>query len=158
MKDFASLDRIKYRRWWAVYIADMRHLQSSNDPEDKKVCDAFMAGDFSCQTTDIPGTQESRRIVQLRTVGVLKVSLPMKTAGQDTFLLPQFFVRYLKRCLPKQHHQHEGFISFQSMLSFSETEVPFQNMITGQIFPNEITESLESFEQVGSEMYKEFVT
>ena len=31
-------------------------------------------------------------------------------------------------------------------------------MITGQIFPNEITESLESFEQVGSEMYKEFVT
>ena len=31
-------------------------------------------------------------------------------------------------------------------------------MMRGQIFPNEITESLESFEQVGSEMHKAFVT
>ena len=58
MKDFASLDRIKYRRWWAIYIADI--LQSSSDPEDKKVWDAFMAGDFSCQKTDIPGTAIGR--------------------------------------------------------------------------------------------------
>ena len=47
---------------------------------------------------------------------------------------------------------------FERQLYFSETEVPFQNMLTGQIFLNEITESLESFEQVGSEMFKEFVT
>ena len=73
--------------------------------------------------------------------------------------------------LPKQHHQLNAFCAdrqnkmvsshlkvFEIYLSFSETEVPFQNMITGQIFPNEITESLESFEQVGSEMYKDFVT
>ena len=74
---------------------------SCSDTEDKKVWDAFRAGDFSCQKTDIPGMaidrdhageQESRRIVKLRTVGVLKVLLLMKTAGQDT-LLPQFFVR-----------------------------------------------------------------
>ena len=60
MKDFASLDRIKYRRWWAIYIADMRHLQISNDPEDKKVWDAFMDGDFSCQKSEIPGTSIGR--------------------------------------------------------------------------------------------------
>ena len=74
-------------------------------------------------------------------------------------------------CLPKQHHQLNAFCTdrqnkrvssllkvFERRLSFSETEVPFQNMITGKIFPNEIAESLESFEQVGSEMYKECVT
>ena len=111
MKDFASLDRIKYRRWWSAYIANMRHLQSSSDPEDKKVWDAFMAGDFSCQKTDIPGTvigrdhagdQENYKIKNRGEGGgrgVLKVLLPMKIAGQDTFLLPQFFVRYLKRCI-----------------------------------------------------------
>ena len=32
MKDFANIARI---RWWAVYIAG--RLQSSSDPEDKKV-------------------------------------------------------------------------------------------------------------------------
>ena len=58
--ELMSLDRIKYRWWWAVYIADIRHLQSSSDPEDKKVSDAFMAGDFSCQKTDIPGTAIGR--------------------------------------------------------------------------------------------------
>ena len=38
----------------------MRHLQSSSDPEDKNVWDVFMAGDFSCQKTDIPGTAIGR--------------------------------------------------------------------------------------------------
>ena len=60
MRDFASLGRIKYRRWWAVYIADMRHLQNSSDPEDKMVWDAFIAGDFSCQKSDTPGTAIGR--------------------------------------------------------------------------------------------------
>ena len=73
--------------------------------------------------------------------------------------------------LPKQHRQLNAFYTdrqnkrvssilkvFERQLSFSETEVPFQNMIPGQIFPNEITVSLKSFEQVGNEMYKEFVT
>ena len=55
----AAEERIRYRRWRAVYTADMRPLQSSSDPEDK-VWDAFMAGDFSCQKTDIPGTAIGR--------------------------------------------------------------------------------------------------
>ena len=36
------------------------YLQSSSDPGDKNVSDAFMAGDFSCQKTDIPGTAIDR--------------------------------------------------------------------------------------------------
>ena len=31
IKDFTSLDRIKYRRWSAVYLADMQHLKQSGD-------------------------------------------------------------------------------------------------------------------------------
>lgn len=37
IKDFSSLDRIKYRRWSAVYLADMLFLKESDDEEDRKV-------------------------------------------------------------------------------------------------------------------------
>ena len=60
MQDFTSIDRIKYRRWWAVYIADMRHLQTSTNIEDRKIWDAFMAGDFSCQKSEVPVTSIGR--------------------------------------------------------------------------------------------------
>ena len=49
IKDFASLNRIKYRRWSAVYLADMHHLENSEDEEDRKVWQSFSNGDFSCQ-------------------------------------------------------------------------------------------------------------
>ena len=45
MKDFVSMHRIKYRRMWAVYIADMTKLQT----EDLEVWDCFVQGNFSCQ-------------------------------------------------------------------------------------------------------------
>ena len=38
IKDFSSLDRNKYRRWSAVYLADMYHLKGSDNVEDQKVC------------------------------------------------------------------------------------------------------------------------
>ena len=38
----------------------MIHLQISNDPEDKKVWDAFMDSDFSSQKSEIPGTSIGR--------------------------------------------------------------------------------------------------
>ena len=60
IKDFASLDRIKYRRWSAVYLADMHHLENSEDEEDRKVWQSFSNGDFSCQKSDIPGTAIGR--------------------------------------------------------------------------------------------------
>ena len=41
---------------WAVYIADMRHLEQ----DDPAVWSAFLEGDFCCQKTDIPGTAIGR--------------------------------------------------------------------------------------------------
>ena len=50
IQDFCSMNRIKYRRMWTVYIADMRSLDTSS-PE---VWEAFMDGDFSVQMSEIP--------------------------------------------------------------------------------------------------------
>ena len=52
IQDFCSMNRIKYRRMWTVYIADMRSLQTSS-PE---VWEAFMDGDFSIQKSEISAT------------------------------------------------------------------------------------------------------
>ena len=60
IKDFSSLDRIKDRRWSAVYLADMHHLKESDDEEDQKVWQAFKNGDFSCQNSTIHGTAIGR--------------------------------------------------------------------------------------------------
>ena len=71
IKDFTSFDRIKYRRWSAVYLTDMLSLKDSDDLEDRKVWQAFSNGDFSYQKSVIPGTairrdhcgeQENRKI------------------------------------------------------------------------------------------------
>ena len=76
----------------------MHPLQSSSDPEDK-VWDTFMAGNISCQKTDIPGTAIGRdhageqENCKIKNRGGIK---GITTARQDTFLLPQFFVRNLK--------------------------------------------------------------
>ena len=43
--DFASMDRINYRRYTATYIADMRHLQD----HDKETWNYFKEGNFCCQ-------------------------------------------------------------------------------------------------------------
>ena len=43
IQDFCSMNRIKYRRMWTVYIADMRSLETSS----LEVWEAFMDGDFS---------------------------------------------------------------------------------------------------------------
>ena len=65
------MDIIKYRRWSAVYFADMHYLESSEDEKDQKVWQSLSNGDFSCQKSDILGTainpdhtgeQESKKI------------------------------------------------------------------------------------------------
>ena len=60
VKDFTSFDRIKYRRWSAVYLTDMFSLKDRDDLEDRKVWQAFSNGDFSCQRSVIPGTAIGR--------------------------------------------------------------------------------------------------
>ena len=50
MKDFVSMDRIKYRRMWAVYIPDRHNLEE----EHSGVWDMFIDGPFSVQKKEIP--------------------------------------------------------------------------------------------------------
>ena len=54
--DFASMDRINYRRYAALYIADMRHLKEN----DKETWNYFRKGNFCCQTNSIPFTAIGR--------------------------------------------------------------------------------------------------
>ena len=50
MQDFIRMDRIKYRRMWAVYIADMINFET----DEPDVWESFMQGNFSCQKSEIP--------------------------------------------------------------------------------------------------------
>ena len=56
MKDFCSMDHIKHRRMWAVYITDMKQLQYDH-PEIWK---HFYDGYFSIQKSMVPGTAIGR--------------------------------------------------------------------------------------------------
>ena len=52
MQDCTSMNRIKYRRMFTAYIADMKYLQSS-DPDIWK---HFLSGEFTIQKSRIPFT------------------------------------------------------------------------------------------------------
>ena len=56
MQDFVSMNRMKYRRIWAVYIADMTKLQT----EVPEVWDSFIQGNFCCKKGELPGTALSK--------------------------------------------------------------------------------------------------
>ena len=56
MQDMVSMNRIKYRRMWAVYLADMVQLEK----DDPDIWKSFMEGNFSCQKSDIQGTAIGR--------------------------------------------------------------------------------------------------
>ena len=51
MQDFISMACIRYRRMWAVYIADMIKLET----DEPDVWESFMKGNFSCQKSKFPG-------------------------------------------------------------------------------------------------------
>ena len=51
MKDIISMDRIKYKKGFLVYLADMKNLQNSNEDIFKY----FMEGNFSVQKSPISG-------------------------------------------------------------------------------------------------------
>lgn len=50
------MNRIKYRRMWAVYLADMVQLEK----DEPDIWKSFMEGNFSCQKSDIQGTAIGR--------------------------------------------------------------------------------------------------
>ena len=46
---------------------------------------------------------------------------------------------------------------FEIHLNLSDKEVLFFNMITGQIFPDDVFKSIVSFEDIGEDLYRQFV-
>ena len=56
MQDLVSMNRIKYRRMWAVYLADMVQLEK----DEPDIWKSFIEGNFSCQKSDIQGTAIGR--------------------------------------------------------------------------------------------------
>ena len=102
----------------------MRHLQSSSDTEDKKVLDAFIAGDFSCQKTDIPdtaigrdyaGEQENCKIKNCG--GIEGITTNENSRTRHLLVAPilcpisevMLKIRGAISSLPKQHHQLNAF-------------------------------------------------
>ena len=186
IKDFSSLDRIKYRRWSAVYLADMYHLRESDNVEDQKVWKAFENGDFSCQKTNISetaigrdhcGEQENKKIKNRGGITGITMNENSRTryflaAPVLASLTDQMFNlggHIGKRSAGKHHQLSNAYINRQSKcvksllpvlqehLSFSEVSSPFTNIITGQIYSEKITEDLLSFEETGNKVYKQFV-
>ena len=62
------MDRIKYRRMWAVYIADMIKLET----DEPNVWELFMQDYFNCQKSKIPGTALNRDQAGEPVVGLLE--------------------------------------------------------------------------------------
>ena len=54
--DFASMNRINYRRYAATYVADMCQLQK----DDKDTWNYFVEGNFCCQKNEISFTAIGR--------------------------------------------------------------------------------------------------
>ena len=82
MQDFLSMDRIKYRRMWAVYIADMIKLET----DEPDVWETFMQGNFSCQKNKIPGTALGRDHAGEQVNKILKIcgGITAKTSKENS--------------------------------------------------------------------------
>ena len=178
IKDFTSFDRIKYRRWSAVYLTDMFSLKDSNDLEDQKVWQAFSNGDFSCQRSVIPGTaigrdhcgeQKNRKIKNRG--GINSRTRHFLAAPVLASITDQMFDLggHITRSSTKHHQLNNAYIRrqneavnslvqvFEEHLSFSEISSPFMNIITGQIYSDQITEDMLCFEKTGNMVYKQFI-
>ena len=185
IKDFTSFDRIKYRRWSAVYLTDMFSLKDSDDLEDRKVWQAFSNGDFSCQKSAIPGTaigrdhcgeQENRKIKNRG--GIKGITMNPNSRTRHFLAVPvlasitdQMFDLggHITRSTTKHHQLNNAYIRRQNEavnsllqvleehLSFSEISSPFMNIITGQIYSDQITEDMLCFEKTGNMVYKQFI-
>ena len=159
--DFASMDRINYRRLSAVYLADMRHLENT----DKETWKYFMEGNFCCQKNNIPYTaigrdhagEQENKILKGRG-GVSGQSSNSNSANRYFMTAPilsQIHSEMLRAggatgSSPKSHHQLgsaytqrqnrwvisllQTFERHKVTLSMSEEEEAFCNIITGQSF------------------------
>ena len=183
-KDLCAMDRIKYRRMWVVYIADMKQLQYDY-PE---VWKQFSEGEFSVQKSMIPGTAIGRDHAEEQEVGKLKSRGGIKgITRNENSRIRHFLVAPILSVITEEmesmgngqqleknrklHHQlNLTYTAFQnkrvtSLLEFLENhnfelfpeENVLKNVMTGQVYPDMICKDILSVEKIGDELYNEFV-
>ena len=178
MKDLVSMDRIKYRRMWAAYIADMRRLEE-DDPE---VWRLFMSGEFSVQKTDGYFTAIGRDHAgeqvnkDLKTRGgLLGISSNENSRTKHILISPvveeicneMSNMGGAKTSGTNKHHQFStAYTNRQNIkvvslcdilekhgLDIDETDAtPITNVVTGQVFSDEICRDMTRSDEVGDEL------
>ena len=169
LADFASMDRINYRRLAAVYVADMKHLQTS----DLETWNYFAEGNFCCQKNKIPYTaigrdhcgQQENQVLKGRG-GVSGQSINSNSTMRYFMTAPVLSQIYSKMMNAggnadensNRHHQlNNAYTSKQNQwvtsllrlfekqkvsLSTNEKDAVFYNIMTGQVFSQAIYEDL----------------
>ena len=183
MKDFISMDRIKYRKGWLVYIADMKNLEENN----KEVWEYFMKGYFSVQKSSIPGValgcdhageqvnceDKSRgglkgitRNVNARTRHYLaapivdQIANEMMTRGQANTSTSQSHHQLKDPVISRQNVRILKLVSVlqQGDLGLDKAENPsIRNLITGKVFAKEVCEQVVSCEEKGQKIYEAMI-
>ena len=181
LPDFASMDRINYRRYTATYIADMRHLQTN----DKETWNYFMDGNFCCQKNDIPFTaigrdhcgEQENKVLKGRggvagqssnsnstnryfmTAPILaQIFSDMKREGGRSGSIRKFHHQLGKAYTARQNKWITSLLqAFEKHnLSLSSSDEPFRNIITGQLFSDTIYNDLIGAYEKGKELYLVF--
>ena len=180
--DLASMNRMKYRRMLPVYISEMYFLKDNDT-----ISWNALKHDFSCQKTSIPGTaigrdhcgeQENRR---LKTRGGIRGITKNDNRRTTQFLVAPVLSYFFDEMAIKgginqatiiTHHQLnnpytqrqnkkvssllEVFERFHGLFDESN-EGPIRNMITGQLFSDDICDDILKVETIGKKMYKDFI-
>ena len=183
LPDFASMDRINYRRLTAVYIADMKHLQTN----DVETWNYFAEGNFCCQKNNIPYTAIGRDHCGEQQNKVLKGRGGVSGQSSNSNSTIRYFMTapVLSQIYSemvnaggydngnsKQHHQlnnsytskqNEWVVSLLRLfekqnvsLSTNEKDTAFYNIMTGQIFSQAIYDDLIGAYNKGVKLVKMF--
>ena len=182
MQDFMSMNRIKYRRMFAAYIADMRYLQTS-DPE---IWMHFSAGEFSVQKTQIPFTAIGRDHAgeqvnrELKTRGGITGITHNDNSRTRQILIAPVLADIWNQMMDQgnastsaysKHHQftkayterqNKKVLSFLEVMdvhnvNFDSDECLIRNLVTGQIFPENVCNDVIDCEATGKRLYDEFI-
>lgn len=181
--DFASMDRINYRRLTPVYIADMKFLKT----DDAATWKYFEEGNFCCLKNKIPYTaigrdhcgEQENKVLKGRG-GVSGQSSNSNSTNRYFLTAPvlsQIFAEMMnngghKRNETKYHHQfNKAYTSKQNKwvisllrvfekqkvsLSSNEKDGEFYNLVTGQVFSNKIYTDLIGAYGTGLSMVESF--
>ena len=177
--DITSMDRLKYRRFLPVYIADMKHL----DVFDPAVNNLFVEGEFCVKKNDTPFTtigvdhagDQINKIMKIDG-GLIGIS-NNENVGNRYFLTVPLLANISKNILngsfrnttPTIHHENtSAFQNRQSLLitkleaclkeelsavfTSAESQCAY-NMITKVYLPENVSKETIKCEEVGRELY-----